>query len=457
MKTARRSPQSRRDPVHLLFFILFARLSEVAGGAGPSEGWVRAASGSCLDPVNGIRATVKVLERYILSRAAVLSIGTLAATLLMVWIVQALTRLDLVTTNGQSALVFLKISTLILPSIVPEVLPFAIAIAVAQTLSVMNADSELVVISAAGSPRSTVMRPILILALGASLLSFAVSNVLDPLARLEFRTLVAAARADLISLVLQEGTFRKLDDGLYVQISERLPGGDLGGVFVADSREKDVDLVYYAKEGSVADAKGSKILLMRDGMIQRKVGPGDVSVVRFNSYAFDLSQFAPADDSITMFAKDRSLAFLLDPDPNDPMYKKLPGEFRAELHSRLSAWTLPLVFALIGLSVAGDPRSHREARVSPLFTVMVLALLVRWLTLVAADQAEKAPAYITGIYAVPVVSAATLVALILANRHLELPVGIVEKAGTVLGRFNELRLKAGMRLRGVTAPTRRPS
>ncbi len=398
---------------------------------------------------------MKVLERYILNRATVLSIGTLAATLLMVWIVQALARLDLVTTNGQSALVFLKISSLILPSIIPEVLPFAIAIAVAQTLSVMNADSELVVISAAGSPRSTVIRPILVLALAASILSFAVSNLLDPLARLEFRTLIGAARADLISLVLQEGTFRELDTGLYVQIAERLPGGDLKGVFVADSRSEDVDLVYYAKTGSVADVKDSKILLMRDGMIQRKLAEGDVSVVRFHSYAFDLSQFTPGSDSITLLPKDRSLAFLLDPDPNDKVYQQIPGEFRAELHGRLAGWTFPLVFALIGLAVAGDPRSHREARISPLFTVIVLALLVRWLALVASDYAEQSREFILGIYAVPMVSAAILLALIRANRPLELPVGIVEAAGSVLRRLNESRIKLGMRMRGL--PSRRPS
>jgi lipopolysaccharide export system permease protein len=400
---------------------------------------------------------VKVLERYILGRAALLSLGALAATMLMVWIVQALTRLDLVTTNGQSVLVFLQISTLILPSIIPEVLPFAIAIAVAQTLSVMNADSELVVIGAAGSPRSTVIRPMLLLALGASLLSFAVSNLLDPLARLEFRTLVGAARADLISLVLQEGTFRKLGEGLYVQIAERVPGGDLRGVFVADSRSEGIDLVYYAKTGSVVDVKDNKILLMRDGMIQRKLAAGDVSVVRFHSYAFDLSQFIAGADAITMLPKDRSLAFLLDPDPNDPIYQKIPGEFRAELHGRLAGWTFPLVFALIGLAVAGDPRSHRESRISPLVTVLVLALLVRWLALVAADYAERSADFIVGIYAVPLLVSAMVLVLIWANRPLELPVGMVEAAGSALGRFNERRVKLGLRMRGLTFPSRRPS
>ena len=43
------------------------------------------------------------------------------------------------------------------------------------------------------------------------------------------------------------------------------------------------------------------------------------------------------------------------------------------------------------------------------------------------------------------------------HQHLELPVGIVEKAGTAFDRFNELRLKAIMRLRALGASSRRPS
>ena len=57
----------------------------------------------------------------------------------------------------------------------------------------------------------------------------------------------ATARADLMSLVIQEGTFRKIEEGLFIQIGERLPDGRLGGIFVADSRTEGIDLVYYAK------------------------------------------------------------------------------------------------------------------------------------------------------------------------------------------------------------------
>ena len=38
------------------------------------------------------------------------------------------------------------------------------------------------------------------------------------------------------------------------------------------------------------------------------------------------------------------------------------------MHRRLSEWLYPIAFALIALAVAGDARSHREARVNPLIT-----------------------------------------------------------------------------------------
>lgn len=98
----------------------------------------------------------------------------------------------------------------------------------------------------------------MLLALAASVFSFAVDNGIDPYARQKNRALVAESRADLLSLIIQEGTFRKIEDGLFLQIGERLPNNKLGGIFVADSREEGVNLVYYAKTGSVVERGGER-------------------------------------------------------------------------------------------------------------------------------------------------------------------------------------------------------
>ena len=39
------------------------------------------------------------------------------------------------------------------------------------------------------------------------------------------RKMIATAHADMLSSVVQENTFRKVADGLYVQVAERRGGG----------------------------------------------------------------------------------------------------------------------------------------------------------------------------------------------------------------------------------------
>lgn len=387
---------------------------------------------------------MKVVELYILRRAFAIFAATLLWVLAIVWTTQILTRIDIVTGNGQSAATFFEIAALVLPAVIPVVTPFAVGIAVAQTLSTMNTDSELIVISAAGSPRMTVMRPILLLAMAASVASFAINNFVEPYSRERLRFIVAESRADLLSTVIQAGTFQQIEPGLSMQIGERLPDGRFGGIFVADTREEGVELLYYAKTGTTAEVGDQHLLVMQDGVVHRKTD-GRVSIVRYKSYAIDLSEFMAQGSGPTLLPKDRTLGYLMNPDPNDPIFKDAPQGFRAELHRRFTEWTYPLVFALIGLAVAGDSRSFREARLHPLLTTMTIALIVRWAGFFVSDKVWNEPAWTPLVYGVPIVASAVAIFFIATNRVMELPMWLVERAGGLWGaaqqRLVDLRVK----------------
>ncbi|GLU26943.1 MULTISPECIES: LPS export ABC transporter permease LptF [unclassified Brucella] len=346
---------------------------------------------------------MKLIELYILRRVAIMFFAVLGAAVGITWTVQVLQRVDFLTTSGQSIQTIIQFSSLLIPSAIPLVMPFALIIAITQTLSTMNQDSELVVINASGAPRSAVMRPILMLAAIISVVSFLVANYVDPYARMNMRAMIANASADLLNVVVQEGSFRKLADNLYIQIAERRGDGSIGGLFIADSRDPTLDLIYYAADGNIASTPAGDMLLMKDGEVQRRdVSDGTVSIIKFNSYAFDLSQFTSAGDDFVIYAKDRPLTYLLNPDPNDPILQTRPLRYKAELHRRLTEWLYPVVFALIALAFAGDSRSHREARVSASFSAISTALLVYWAGYFSADRADKDETYIVMMYLVPI-------------------------------------------------------
>ncbi|CAN7341260.1 MULTISPECIES: LPS export ABC transporter permease LptF [Brucella] len=380
---------------------------------------------------------MKLIELYILRRVAIMFFAVLGAAVGITWTVQVLQRVDFLTTSGQSIQTIIQFSSLLIPSAIPLVMPFALIIAITQTLSTMNQDSELVVINASGAPRSAVMRPILMLAAIISVVSFLVANYVDPYARMNMRAMIANASADLLNVVVQEGSFRKLADNLYIQIAERRGDGSIGGLFIADSRDPTLDLIYYAADGNIASTPAGDMLLMKDGEVQRRdVSDGTVSIIKFNSYAFDLSQFTSAGDDFVIYAKDRPLTYLLNPDPNDPILQTRPLRYKAELHRRLTEWLYPVVFALIALAFAGDSRSHREARVSASFSAISTALLVYWAGYFSADRADKDETYIVMMYLVPIgVMLVTGFALLTGRR-----VGLPDKWNDrILDSFDRLK------------------
>jgi lipopolysaccharide export system permease protein len=362
---------------------------------------------------------MKLLETYILRRIFQMFLVALVPVLTIIWTIQVLGRINLVTDSGQSMGSFMLLASYILPTILPVVMPFAFVIGITQTLTQMNNDSELPVIDAAGASRSIIYRPVIVLSVLLGVFSFAVTNFLEPESRLGARQMVAAAYADLLSSVIEEKTFRSIEPGLYVQISERHSGRLLKGLFVVDYRDPAFDLIYYAKEGLVDP--GGTSLTMRDGEVDRKSPDGRISVVKFDSYAFDLSAMTKSEGGLPLYAADRKLGFLLDPDEDDPIYQRSPASFRSELHRRLTDWMFPIAFALVSLVVAGSSRSHRQARVHPMIYALVLAFALRWLGFSVTNLTERSAAYVPAVYAVPLVTSAIAIYMLATNRQLHMP------------------------------------
>ena len=362
-----------------------------------------------------------IIEKYLLRRMTLLFAAATAASLGIVWTVQALTKINLVTDTGQSIATFLKLASLLLPTVIPIVLPFAVLIGITQTLTTMNTDSELAVIAASGARRSVVYRPGLLLALAVSLVVAIVSHVVEPYSRQAVRTMVASANADLLTLAVQEGSFKKIEDNLYIQISERLPDGRLSGIFMADSRDPKIDLVYFAKTGFVAKNEETSMLVMNDGEAHRKDTSGkNFSIIRFNSYAFDLSAMQKTAGRAVLHPKDRSTEYLLNPDKNDADFLEKPQRFSGVLHKRLSIWLYPLVFAMIALAAAGGARSHRQARLNATMEAGGAAMAIRWIGLYVEDLAENSMIGVFALYALPIAAVCLCVWVIFRQRQLRL-------------------------------------
>src|SRR5262245_52291078 len=228
---------------------------------------------------------MNLLERYIFRRTFALSMITLAATTLMVLVTQVLLYVNLLTASGQALLTFFALAGTLIPPMTNLVMPFALHIGTSQTLNTMNSDSELAVIEAAGGSLSIQTKPILLLALGMSLLALFISNFVEPWAQTSKREIIAKASADLVRFAVESGTFQEVTYGLYVQVAEQLPTGEYAGIFIADTRKSDMHLIYYAKRGTIQSMGNGDVLVLSDGEVQRRnPATGELSVIAFKSY-----------------------------------------------------------------------------------------------------------------------------------------------------------------------------
>lgn len=376
---------------------------------------------------------MNLLERYIFRRTLVLSLITLSATTVMVLITQVLLYVNLLTASGQALMAFFALAATLVPPMTNLVLPFALYIGASQTLSGMNSDSELAVIEAAGGSLSIQTKPILLLALAMSVLALVLSHFVEPWANQNKREIIAKASADLIRFAVQSGTFQEVTSKLYVQIAEQRPSGEYGGIFIADSRKPETDLIYYAKRGAIQETVGGDLLVLADGQVQRKnTRTGELSIVNFQSYVLDFNHFNAASGGVNYSPKERSTAFLLFAPRTDLFFAaNRLDDIRSEIWRRFTDWLYPLVYGTIALYFAVGARSSRQERWWSLSAGVAVALAVRGAGFLLVSMSGSHPLWAILNVAVPVGSIVLFSTLLFMNKSLRFSQAWVDRANAV--------------------------
>jgi len=281
----------------------------------------------------------------------------------VIWVTQALRDIDIMTSQGQTILVFVGITGLIIPLLVLVIAPIALLIAVAHVLNKLSNDSEIIVMNAAGMSPWVLFRAFMAAALVVSLLVGAISAYFAPKGLRMLRDWLTEVRANVVSSIVQPGRFTPIENGVTIHIRERRPNGQLAGIFLDDRRNPNERITVLSENGELLDNDSGTYLVLQKGIVQRQeTGQRDPAMVVFDRYAFDLSQFAGGAQSAKYSIRERYLWQLLFPDPKDPSYVEQPGQFRAELHDRLMAPLYPLAFVVIAYAYLGAPRTTRQSR-----------------------------------------------------------------------------------------------
>ncbi len=356
---------------------------------------------------------MKTLERYIIRRSVYAFTLTIAAMTGVVWATQALRQLDLVTSKGQTIVQFIGITMLALPFLVVIVAPFALMIALILVLSALSGDSELIVIDASGGSRFLVLKPVLLISFVVMLVTASMSLYFAPAGLAQLRTEITRVRADLVANIVKPGRFMTVENGLTFHIRNRSGKGTLDGLLLHDTRDEETAFTYQAETGQIVETADRTLLVMQNGTIQRRTKKeGDISIVRFQSYAFDLSNLIPEAGEPVFKASERTTANLLSPGRNDAYALKNREKLTQELHERISQPLYCLSFGLIVFAFLGKARTTRQGRGLAVLGAICSCVLLRTTGFGVTAVSGGSTAILSLLYVVPVTGAALALASI---------------------------------------------
>jgi lipopolysaccharide export system permease protein len=358
-----------------------------------------------------------IFERYVFRQAGSALLIILLSLSSIVWVALALRQLNVVTSQGQDVWMLIKMTTLALPNLMAIVAPFSLLIASIHTLNRLNGDSELIVLTASGATVWRAARPLLLLALLVALGVAFVNHLGMPWSLKLLREYIVQVRANILTQVIQPGAFSSPEQGLTFHIRERAPNGELLGLIVHDTRNKELNQSYLAERGLIVERKPANYLVMSTGHIVRRTDKDEPSqVIAFDKYAVDLDQFEKKidEDGEDLKPRERYFSELVYPEATSKAFRQGPGKFRAELHERFSNPLYPIAFALIALAAVGQAHSTRQNRVQQVAIAFVVAAALRLGGLAMNNIVVIDAATTPLLYALPL--SAMLASLVLMER-----------------------------------------
>ena len=360
---------------------------------------------------------VKGFTSYILRQLGSTVIFITIALTGVVWLSQSLKFLDFIINKGLSFLSFARLTMLLMPTVLSIILPVAAFCAIIYVYNRLNIDRELVVLRAAGLSQWSLAVPALMLAAILTIVGYIITLYAMPAGFRAFKDEQYVLRADYSHVLLQEGVFNSLVDGLTVYVRARRPSGEVLGILVHDSRDPEVPVTMMAESGAlIATPDGPRFLLVNGNRQEVSTEGQAIKMLFFDRYTLDLSDLTEPPDYRYREPRERFLHELLRP-PETASDEQYRSELIAEAHQRLVTPLNVVALTMIGLACMLSGEFNRRRQWPRLLAGALSATIYMSLSFALGGALTKTPSLTPLFYLYPIVTI-TLAALVTRSTSL---------------------------------------
>jgi lipopolysaccharide export system permease protein len=292
-----------------------------------------------------------VFNRYLFKGLGIATVFIAVTLAMIIFLTQSLRFLELIIDSGASGAAFLLLTLLALPRFFEIILPIALMAAILFIYNRMTIDSELVVMKATGASPQILARPALILSAIVMLVLLVMTSWLGPVTLSNMQHLRQVIKAQYSTLLVREGVFNPIGNGLTVFVRDRNAAGELEGLMIYDSRpEHDSPITIIAKRGVLVSTDTGQQVVVYDGSRQSyNVEDATLARLDFARYTIDLPESSNPVRERWREPDERTLWELFRPDLSNDNDQRNRREFIVEAHRRIVSPLLAPAFAVIAL------------------------------------------------------------------------------------------------------------
>jgi len=293
---------------------------------------------------------------------------TLFALTAIVWSVQAVNFLDLITEDGHAFTVYFYYSLLTISKVLTKLIPFCFLISTVLTILKFEKDNELIVLWTSGLNKMHLVNYVIRISLIIMFIQLLLTTIFNPTLLNLSRSLLKNSELKFVPSLLKEKEFNDTVEGLTIFVESKSEDNIYKNVFIRDesnilSSVSAKSSTIFSKSGYVSEDEKSLILL--NGNIHKLNTDGSINIVKFEKTSLNLSGISTKSISEPKM-QEMSTAFILNCIKNKNLnlhncnqQPKTLVDSKIELNKRFG---MPFFIPLIGLICCFLLTSRRDTK-----------------------------------------------------------------------------------------------
>ncbi len=308
----------------------------------------------------------------------------------IIWTIQAVNFLDLVTDDGHAFTIYVTYSLLILPKMLTKLIPFSFFISAILTISKLEKDNELIILWTSGLNKIHIVNLIFRISLLVMIIQLFMSCFITPKTLNISRTLLKNSELQFIPSLLKEKKFNDAVKGLTIFVEEKNTNGEYKNIFIRDegnilTKISQGSSTIFAKSGRLTEDE--KNLILRNGRIQKIEANGSINIINFDKTIINFSGLStksivePKIQETTTFKIIQCMRDKSKNKHNCGRHKEERKDVKIEMNKRFG---MPMYIPMIGL-ISCFLLSSRKDKKMYLFNKYIYLTIISLIILIFAE------------------------------------------------------------------------